>query len=361
MLLTYVSSLLPGPDTISTSKKQGQNRIQSSRGEDTIATVPAFWAHQRYSSCRGTARVQKDSKNPRKTTWGCLKTVQQWFQHAEGTLFGTDWYKCHWCFGGLLPDRVPLEGYQCPGVGLCRMLVAGDLSRGTCALTEALSHPVKDLKVSRLCAIREDEEEVDWVFIENWQRWQPEPYQARKEGQPEAMVNQAVEVHSQDGESWKLMTSGSCFTCRSATWEQVLVKTNKTHQQMCQSQLSQPSVRMKRKRWMIATGDSLLWWMEGPICWPDLRAQEACCLLEPGFGIAFLWTLSPCFFSTWATMMVQGVRWSIPRVITELGDELKGWWKGARWCLLSHASEDKRLEQKWDHQIKTLLNGLCCR
>ena len=48
---------------------------------------------------------------------------------------------------------------------------AGAFSCGRCALTEALSPSVKELKeeVSRLCIITEDEEEIDWVFTENWQ------------------------------------------------------------------------------------------------------------------------------------------------------------------------------------------------
>lgn len=57
-------------------------------------------------------------------------------------------------------------------MGLWRMPVAGELSCGKCALIEALSHLVRKLEeeVSRLCVVSEDEEEIDWVFIENWQR-----------------------------------------------------------------------------------------------------------------------------------------------------------------------------------------------
>jgi len=49
---------------------------------------------------------------------------------------------------------------------------AGVVSCGKSALIEALSHLVKDLdeEVSRLCVIRKDEEEIDWVFTINWQR-----------------------------------------------------------------------------------------------------------------------------------------------------------------------------------------------
>lgn len=91
MLLTYdISSLLPAPEATSISKKQGQTRIQSGREEETIATAPAFWAHQRYAVLIAQQKVQKDTENLLKTERGCLKTVQRWFQDAVGPLFGTN-------------------------------------------------------------------------------------------------------------------------------------------------------------------------------------------------------------------------------------------------------------------------------
>lgn len=59
---------------------------------------------------------------------------------------------------------------------------------------------------------RENEKAVEWVFTENWQRQQHDPYKAAKEKQCEVMIKQAVEVHSQDGESWKFMSSSSFRT-----------------------------------------------------------------------------------------------------------------------------------------------------
>ena len=124
---------------------------------------------------------------------------------------------------------------------------------------EVLSHQVKEMQeeVSRLQIIREDNEEIDRVFAETLQRQQPEPHTARKEGQLETMVKQVAEGGCQDGEGWKLVTSGkwkkgSCSTCRPATalgivpW--ALVRTNKTLQGMHQSQLSPNLVSAQREK-----------------------------------------------------------------------------------------------------------------
>ena len=124
---------------------------------------------------------------------------------------------------------------------------------------EVLSHQVKEMQeeVSRLQIIREDNEEIDRVFAETLQRQQPEPRTARKEGQLETMVKQVAEGGCQDGEGWKLVTSGkwkkgSCSTCRPATalgivpW--ALVRTNKTLQGMHQSQLSPNLVSAQREK-----------------------------------------------------------------------------------------------------------------
>ena len=59
-----------------------------------------------------------------------------------------------------------------------------------CALVKALSHQGKELQeeLSRLCAIREDEHEIDRGFTRNLAEGRPEPCDAGKEGQVKTML-----------------------------------------------------------------------------------------------------------------------------------------------------------------------------
>lgn len=67
MLLACAFFLLPG-----SAEKQRQNRIQSSREEETITLLPNFWAHQ---SSRGTEGHRKTTQSSVRLLENCLIMV----------------------------------------------------------------------------------------------------------------------------------------------------------------------------------------------------------------------------------------------------------------------------------------------
>lgn len=59
-----------------------------------------------------------------------------------------------------------------------------------CVLVKDPRHQVKELKqeFSRLCSIRDDEKEVDWILSDTWMQGEPDPPAVLQEGWAESVL-----------------------------------------------------------------------------------------------------------------------------------------------------------------------------
>lgn len=173
--------------------------------------------------------------------------------------------------GYLDPDRTPVGGCSQPGLGQWEVMgLTGDsssINSRRCVLVKALSHQGKELQeeLSRLCAVREDEHEIDRGFTRNLAEGRPEPCDAGKERQVKATLEWVVGRLTR----WEKLEAcdlwqqkrGSFFTLRSEFTELIVMSCVGEQASLREaSEWAGPaqSTSIKRKWWMMVVRGPLL-------------------------------------------------------------------------------------------------------